>query len=359
MLLKYKDQVDISRKINLKDKFIQNMTHDKSIHVGFIGAGAFAQKYLLPQLKNKLISLKGIAALEGSSSRHLAEKYGFEFATTDWREIIENDSINTVFIATRHDTHYELVKNCILKNKTVYVEKPLTRTPAELKDLFTTYQQLTDKKKFMKTIMVGYNRRFAPHIKEIKKRLIADFPVVINYRVNAGPIPSDHWVQDKEVGGGRIVGEVCHFVDLMMFLACSNPNTVTASAIPDSSNLKDNLQILLNFENGSIGTLTYISNGNRQISKERIEIHQTGISFIIDDFKVLHIYGNKYKKYKLFSWDKGHRNEISEFINSLFNGNNTLIRPDELFLSSLTTFKILESIEKRCTVAVNLSELSE
>lgn len=358
VLLKYNENADMSQTMHINYNNERQAKAD-SINIGFIGAGTFAQKYLLPPLKSLPVNLKGIAALDGITATHLGEKFGFEFATTNGQEISDSESIDTVFIATRHDSHYDLVKSCLLHNKNVYVEKPLTRKFEELKDLFKTFMQLTNKKKYTKTLMVGYNRRFAPHIQSIKQALHHDHPLVMEYRINAGPVPPEHWTQDKDIGGGRIIGEVCHFIDLLMFLANSRPVSVTASVLPDALNLQDNVQILLQFKNGSSGTITYIAKGNKKLAKERLEIHQAGNSYIVDDFKVLYEHGAKAKRHKLGSWDKGHKNEVVAFLDCLRNGKEPPIPPDELFYTSLTTFKVLESISHQCTIPIDIAELNE
>jgi polar amino acid transport system substrate-binding protein len=191
--------------------------------------------------------------------------------------------------------------------------------------------------------MVGFNRRFAPLVQKIKSFFVSP-PFALNYRINAGYIPASHWTQDAEVGGGRIIGEVCHFVDLATYLCQSRPVTVSADAMDDPKNLKDTLVINLKFENGSIAHISYLANGNKYLEKEYLEVHGNGLSAILDDFKELRVYGKRKRKYKIASQDKGHREEVRQFLAAVREGKASPIPFEEIYMSSLLPFKIIESI---------------
>ena len=288
VLLKYSSNLkSIPKTINL------NLNKsDKPITIGFIGAGSFAQSYLIPNL-NKNSYLDTVVTKTGYNSLNVAKKFKFKKCSTDPNEIFNNKNLNTVFIASQHDTHYKFILESIKSNKNIFVEKPICLKEDELNSLFKNL------KNYDKQFFVGYNRRFAPTSVFIKNK-IKNFsePLVINYRINAGYIPHDHWIQTKK-GGGRILGEVCHFIDLLIFFTNSIPVKVYAELI-SSKNKKiideDNISIIIKFKNGSIANILYHSNGSKKLSKERIEIHSQNNSFILDDFKNVISYSSGIKK---------------------------------------------------------------
>lgn len=199
--------------------------------------------------------------------------------------------------------------------------------------------------------MVGFNRRFAPLIQKLKEH-IKTGPVAINYRINAGFIPRDHWTQDPDLGGGRIIGEVCHFVDLTMYLANSKPVAVAAFAMDSMLNTQDTVVIDLKFENGSIATISYFANGSKELPKEYLEVYGNGVTAILDDFKELTIYGKKKKRYKQSNQDKGHRHEVRAFLDAVKNGLPAPIPFEEIYLSSFLPFKIIDSIRTGRTISL-------
>jgi len=322
------------------------------VNIAFIGAGNYAQGFLLPNIhKSKDIALKGVMDSSGAVAKKVAEKYGFDFCTSDEKEIFENPEINTVFIASRHDSHADYVLKGLRNGKNVAVEKPLCLSEsklAEIKESFVQAQGFSP----APILLVGFNRRYAPLTKILKERLGVG-PMAMIYRVNAGRIPADSWIQDKDVGGGRIIGEVCHFVDYLTFMNGSFPESVFAVAMADVSNLEDTLNISMKFKNGSIGAISYLANGSKTFFKEHIEIYKDGITGTIRDFKELRIYerGKKLKK-KLWSRDKGQRNMIRTFLDSIKSGKPSPISFEELYTVTLTTFKIIESIRKNSPIAI-------
>jgi predicted dehydrogenase/threonine dehydrogenase-like Zn-dependent dehydrogenase len=346
ILLEYdaSKQIDLNeRKFDLK---LSAMSHEPSVvNIGFIGAGSYAYSHLLPNIpKNKDILLKGVLTKKGTSSRSVAEQYGFDFCTTNYKDIIENDKINTVFIATRHDSHANYVIKGLKAGKHVFVEKPLCLTIEQLEEIAGLLVQYSKRNK-QKLLMVGYNRRFSPLIRKIKKEL-GDAPMAMTYRVNAGAMLKESWIQDPEYGGGRIIGEICHFVDTLTFLSGSLPVSVYANSMADPNNLNDTLNVTLTYQNGSIGTISYLANGDKSVPKERIEVFSHGRVAIVDDFKELSIYANGKKQRKRhLSQDKGQKEEVKQFISAVSRGAAELIPFTEIYNTSLVTFKIHASIQ--------------
>jgi polar amino acid transport system substrate-binding protein len=368
ILIEYDPQItQISQRrveIKTKTKPLTSSLRPSTGSIGFIGAGSYAQSHLLPNIpKNKNISLKGVMTASGTSSRSVAERYEFEFCTGDEKDILENGNINTVFIATRHDSHAEFVLKALKASKHVFVEKPLCLTAEELSQIVdllnrqanisngNSTQQLDDSTN-RPILMVGYNRRFSPLAQMIKKNF-GEGPMSMIYRVNAGSIPADSWIQDAEFGGGRIIGEVCHFVDFLTFMNGSLPVSVYAAAMKDPNNLNDVLNISLRYENGSIGTISYFANGDKGLPKERVEIYANGCTAILGDFKTLVVYADgKKKKKKLLSQNKGQKTEVRQFIEAILNGTGEVIPFEEIHSASLATFKIIESIRSGESVKI-------
>lgn len=349
ILLKYDPEKEIKKKLVLADN-----SNPAEVKVGFIGAGSFAQSFLLPNVKKfDHVSFTGIATALGNDSRTVADKYGFSFASGDPADIVNSDEINTVFVATRHNLHAENVIQCLKHGKNVFVEKPLALTQDELNEIFTVYQNALNGKPNSPRLMVGFNRRFAPLIQKLKNELKGS-PVAINYRINACFIPPNHWTQDEEIGGGRIIGEVCHFVDLAMYIAESQPVSVSAFTMDVENDKDDTLVINLKFENGSIATVSYFSNGSKALAKEYLEVFGAGVTAILDDFRSLKIYGVREKQFKGAGQDKGHKNEVFEFLDAVKTGKPSPIPMDEIYISNLLPFKIIESIQSGETISIQL-----
>jgi polar amino acid transport system substrate-binding protein len=317
----------------------------QEVTIGFIGAGSYAQGYLLPNIpkRNRNIQLKGVMTNSGASSRSVAERFGFEFCTSNEEDILENQQINTVFVATRHDSHAPYVLKAIKAGKHVFVEKPLCLTLDQLQEIsdlvMNNYERDTKQ-----ILMVGYNRRFAPLTGMIKKAFNQG-PMAITYRINAGMIPAGSWIQDSEAGGGRIIGEACHFVDFLTYVTGSIPISVYAASMKNDNVFDDVLNVSLSYKNGSIGNICFFSNGDKSLPKERVEIYADGCTAVLDDFKTLTIHASKKRKVKkLINQNKGQKNEIEQFIAALQSGKTELIPFDEIFVTSLVTFKITDSI---------------
>jgi len=322
------------------------------VGLAFIGAGSYAQGNLLPNIprKDSEVSCQAVMDSSGATSKRVAERYGFEFCTSDVKDILDNEDINTIFIATRHDSHAEYVLKSLKAQKNVFVEKPLCLSVDELAEIEQIYRAQSTGETGQ--LMVGFNRRFAPNAAALKERL-TDGPISMIYRINAGPIPADTWIQDPAIGGGRIIGEVCHFVDFLTFMCGSLPARVYASALPDPGHLNDTLVVNLEFENESVGTICYFANGSKRIPKEYMEVYQSGLTGIIRDFKQLEIFGNsKHERRKLLNQDKGQASMVKAFINRIKDGGGPLIRADEIFAVTRATFGILESLHSHQVVSI-------
>ena len=326
--------------------------------VGFIGAGNFARNILLPRMKG-LCNFVAIHALQGTESVYVAKKYGFKNVYDTPDRVINDPEVNTVFVLTRHDTHARFVMQALEAGKNVYVEKPLALKEEELEQIRSAISAQrsavnhddTEPELKPPALMLGFNRRFSPHVKKIKSIFLDSQPKAISMRINAGQLPPEHWVNDPETGGGRIVGEACHFVDLAMHLAGGKITSVYATVLEDPHHLHNTVNINLGFDNGSTASIGYYSNGNKNVPKEHIEVFCDGSIAIIDDFKKLHMFRFKTpssragRQAKLKTrQDKGHRQEMIEFLSAIKEGGPAPIPFEDIYLSSLATFKVLESI---------------
>lgn len=320
------------------------------VTIGFIGAGSYAQSHLIPNIpKTNQVRKCGVMTSSGTSSRSVAERYDFEFCTSEEKDILESAEINTVFIASRHDSHAAYVLKALSAGKHVFVEKPLCLTEEELEDIARVYGAAQGKLH----LMVGFNRRFSPLAQIVKKQL-ADGPAAMHYRVNAGFIPRDSWIQDPEIGGGRIVGEVCHFIDFLTYLNGSLPSSVHAVAMRAASGTNDTVTITLAFRNGSIGTVSYFAYGDKSLPKERVEIFSHGVVYILDDFRSLTIHANGAKKEKkLLVQDKGQKSEVRSFLEAILEGQDAVIPFQEIYAATLVTLKALESLRTGGCVTVS------
>lgn len=317
---------------------------ESRINIGFIGAGNFAQSVTLPNLIKASVNLDTLLEHNGVNAALVAKKYRFRNLTSKAKDVFENPDINTIFITTPHASHGEYVLKGLQAGKHIFVEKPLTideETLLKIKQEFTRSNTV---------LMVGYNRRFSPHALEIRKmRKSIQTPLVMNYLVNAGPIPRDHWIQDPNVGGGRIVGEVCHFIDFMQYIAMSDPVAVFASSLAtenQNNSNNDTVHICIDFKNGSIGNITYQSIGDSSLPKEYFEISGGGNTVQLYDFKktVFSIKGRR-KNIKSHGQQKGFKEEYEAFFESIISTNKPPIPFNSLYLTTLTTFRILESLQ--------------
>ena len=308
--------------------------------VSVIGAGSFASNFLLPNLKDKL-TLAGITTSRPHTAENAARKFEFEKAFANADEMLANDNAASCVIATRHDSHAPLAIKALKSGKRVFLEKPLC---LNIEEYFELKNILL--KPDSPDLMVGFNRRFAPHIVELKQKL-SGIPLALNYRINAGAVAPDHWVHDPEIGGGRIIGEVCHFIDLCCFITNSRLHAVSATAMEVLPQNHDTFTASLYFENGSIASLSYFSNGNKKLAKEYLEVFGGGLTAIVDDFKSMKIMGGKTLTSKLPKQDKGHVSELAAFAEAVKSGSPFPISVQEVLHATIATFAVLESIENK------------
>lgn len=303
--------------------------------IGFIGAGNYASRILIPAFKKAGAQLHTIATSSGVSGVVQGGKVGFAKATTDTQGMINSSEINTVAIVTRHNSHAHFVVEAIKAGKNVFVEKPLAINLDELKKIQSAYQEailIGGKPK----LMVGFNRRFSPHIQKMKSLLTQVCePKSFVMTMNAGEIPADHWIQDIEVGGGRIIGEACHFIDLMRYLVGSSIVSVQCQQMGNSDSIditEDKVAITLGFADGSFGTIHYLANGAKNFPKERIEVFTSGRILQLDNFRKLKGYGwPKFKKMNLWRQDKGQIACVKAFLSAIEDGYQAPIHHEEIF----------------------------
>jgi len=326
------------------------------LRVGLIGAGNFATGTMLPAMTSiEGLELVGVCAAAGSRGQHTGLKFGFRYCTTDESEILRDVTVDTVAIATRHHLHAQQVLRAMRAGKHVFCEKPLCLTESDLAEIVRACFEPGAPR-----LLVGYNRRFAPLAKSLRPFLAAiPDPLAMHYRVNAGPLLSTHWLQDPEQGGGRVLGEVCHFVDFLIFASGSLPVEVHARAVPaGGAYCGDNVIITLRFANGSQGMITYLASGDTAYSKERLEIFGGGSVAVLDDFRRLDLIRHGRKR-TFRSWlrqDKGHRGEWQAFADALRPQDHAPIPLDEMVAASLTTFRILDSLACGEAVSINTTE---
>ncbi len=317
--------------------------------IGIIGAGNFTKMVIVPKLKKIGAKLKYIASASGLTAKSLANKYGFEYTTSDYKEILNDKSVDTVFITTRHNKHASMVLESLKSEKHVFVEKPLAININELDLIFDFYQ----KNSVEKILHVGYNRRFSPHAIKVKDLLGDANDINIVATMNAGYIPPDVWVHDMKIGGGRIIGEACHFIDLMIFITGSLVESINMSVLgKTSSENSDNAIITIKFRNGSQGVINYFANGSKKYPKERIEIYSQNKTLVIDDFKKTEGYGFKGFYNLKTKLDKGHVNQFKFFLNSVEEGTSSLIPFEEIYNSSKAVICAIESLKSKKTIKI-------
>jgi predicted dehydrogenase/threonine dehydrogenase-like Zn-dependent dehydrogenase len=322
----------------------------KKIRLGIIGAGSFVNNVILPILLGELKDLYEIIAVHAKHPQNCIEmgkKAKAQYCVTDYRDILADEKIDAVIIATRHNTHAEIVTEAINASKAIFVEKPLALSEDELNKVYYAYR------KNPVPLTVDFNRRFSPLTLKAKKLLSAK-PIYAIYRINAGFLPSTHWTQDPEIGGDRILGEVCHFVDFFNFMVDSKVLELVVQTIPvDNVKVvaKDNVAIVMRWADESLTSIHYFAIGSQKLPKEYIEFHCNNSSVIIDDFIKMDIYSNGIKKtVKLERQDKGHKNHLVEFAN-LVKGKRSAIPPFEDYTYSM---KITFEIEKRLRNIMNI-----
>jgi predicted dehydrogenase/threonine dehydrogenase-like Zn-dependent dehydrogenase len=342
VLIEYPDRAEETRHVNLAPPD-RPVASRQSIQLGLLGAGSFAVSTLLPAIERVGgVEMVVAGAATGSHARHAAQKFGFRSCTTDEQQILRNPAVNTVVIATRHQLHAEQVIAALRAGKHVFCEKPLCLNKAELMKIAAAHDEDTNQ-----VLMVGFNRRFAPLAIRMKTFLQeVREPLALHYRVNAGFVPADHWLNDPQQGGGRILGEVCHFVDFLCFLTGAAPVEVETHSLTNSGQYSnDNVVCSVRFSDGSRGTISYLANGDKSYSKERIEVFGGGGVAMLEDFRRLELVrdGKKRVFRSLWRQDKGHRGEWQAFITAIQGGKESPISFREVVSTMLATFALEES----------------
>ncbi|MBM3150639.1 MAG: zinc-binding dehydrogenase [Chloroflexi bacterium] len=361
VLITYSEEKEEGR----SEKVVFSTVHRPSstVRLGVLGAGNFANATLLPAIqKAGGVELAGIASAGGLHAAHAARKFGFAYATASDDEILNDPDINTVAILTRHDMHADLVVKALAAGKHVFVEKPLAIDSAGLDKVLAALtmddgpQTITHGQSSMVhgLLTVGFNRRFAP----LATKLAAHFAhrteaLHMHYRINAGTIPLNHWGQDPVQGGGRIIGEGCHFVDFLAFLAGSAPVGVTAHALPDAGKYReDNVSMTFTFADGSLGVVDYLANGDKSFPKERVEVFCGGRVAVLDDFRALEMIRDGRRTTVKKAQDKGWRGEWEAFARSIREGGAPPIPYEQLIGVTKATFAAVESIRSGRQVGV-------
>jgi polar amino acid transport system substrate-binding protein len=343
VVLTYDTDSEISRRIENPAVVKKAAAPAGRVGIGLIGAGGYAQKVLLPNFKAAGAVFSSIASASGVSARDVGTKYGFTRFLSDARDVIDDDEANLIVIATRHDSHAELTTLALDRGKHVLVEKPLALDDAELDSVLDAAANSEGQ------LLVGFNRRFSPLAARAKEIFGGrQSPLSILYRVNAGRIPREHWIQDAREGGGRIIGEVCHFIDFMQFLTGAAPTSVFGKAVtPGKGGIvsEDSVLITLQFADGSNGTIAYLAEGDSSLAKERIEIFGEGKTFVINDFRNASLYaGGREKKETLRQQNKGQPEETRVVCAVVAEGKPIPITLQELEATTRATFRINDSL---------------
>jgi predicted dehydrogenase/threonine dehydrogenase-like Zn-dependent dehydrogenase len=365
VVLTYPEAPSMNRKIVLHDSATQaakfasgGQSHAlAAVQLGVIGGGNFANATLLPAIKNvPEIKLVGIASGSGLSARSTADRFKFDYCTTETAQVFADPAVNTVAILTRHDLHARQVVAALAAGKHVFVEKPLCLTESELDEVVAAYSDAKPVEGHEATnnssapmVMVGFNRRFAPFVSELKKHLASvKEPLMMTYRVNAGFIPLDHWTQDEVLGGGRLRGEGCHFIDLLCSLASAKPRRVTTRVLPDANRYaQDNFQVTIEFADGTLGTVVYTANGDKGFPKEYLEVFGGGLAARMDDYRSLSIRQGttRVDRAARLRQDKGHRAEWQAIAAHLTGKASAPISFDALVLSTRATLAAYRSLQ--------------
>jgi len=321
------------------------------IRLGVIGAGNFCKSVLLPRLKKLDVELCGLCTNTGLTAAEGARRFGFQFATTSVDELLQDDRVNTILIATRHDSHAQLTARAMKAGKSVFVEKPLALTEEDLQAVEDACALGGGQ------LIVGYNRRFSPLVQQLHEWMQQNRtgPWIASYRVNAGQLAHNSWYNDPAEGGGRLLGEVCHFVDLLIYLFGSCPTSVHAESSSDGQAFRreENAVYSLRFENGSIGQIIYSSEGDSRVSKEKLEVIGNGGVAVLDQFRRLEMIrkGRRSARRKLAP-QKGYKEELDQFFHSVRQGTCPPIPTNELFVTSRTCFALQKALRDGHSISV-------
>ncbi len=349
VVLSYDPDREITRRVSLTTPVHRA---EKAIRLGVIGAGGYVPAMLLPHFKSEGVDFRSIATATGVSAHDQGKRFGFAFAVSSADEVLDDANINLVVIGTRHDSHAELARKALEQNKNVFVEKPLALDDDQLDGVLEAAANSTGR------LMVGFNRRFSPLARQAKEFFAgSNTPLSIVYRVNAGRIPKEHWIQEPLEGGGRIVGEVCHFIDLMQFLTGALPVSVFAESVSAKAEKTvdaDSVFVTLRFADGSNGCIAYVAEGDKSLPKERVEIFGGSRSFVLAVFRraTLHKNGRE-EQVTLKAQDKGQQAQIHSVCTSILQGAAAPISIDHLAATTRATFRILDSLREHRPIEVS------
>jgi predicted dehydrogenase/threonine dehydrogenase-like Zn-dependent dehydrogenase len=344
VLITYDKQPDERRRLDLP--VTSTAMADGAVRIGMIGAGAFANSVLIPAMRQtKGLRLRGLCTSTGASSAHSGRRFGFQYACTNPDHILEDSETDVVVIATPHHLHAGYIIAALNRGKHVFCEKPLCLTAAELQAITDAYQAAGNRH-----LMIGFNRRFAPLAVKLKDFITSiREPLLLHYRVNSGYVPTEHWIQNPQEGGGRIIGEVCHFVDFLNFLTSQQPVSLYTRVLPNHGRYADdNLVMVLTFPDGTVGTISYAANGDKALGKERVEVFGGGQTAILEDFRHLHlIRGGKHSHLRLrWRQDKGHEAEWAALVQALKTGQSTPIAFADIISTTQVTLRAAESVRQ-------------
>ena len=308
---------------------------------GIIGAGNFTSATIIPGMKSAKASIKYIASAGGLSAKTMAKKGEVEYASSDYKEILSDDQVGMVMVTTRHDLHASMTKEALEAGKHVFVEKPLCLNQNELDEI----SALANQKE--KMVVVGFNRRFAPLAVKMKS-LLGEGAKNLVATMNAGFIPADVWVHDLDVGGGRIIGEACHYIDLCTYLAGSKVVAVCMNSLGENPEENtDNASILIKYENGTNAVINYFANGSKSYSKERIEAYSQEKTLVLDNWRSLTGYGVKGFSKMKSKQDKGHKAQFELLVNSLKKGGKPIVPFEEIYNTTRASFAAIESLKQK------------
>lgn len=340
ILFKYPQTVSFKTKLYTGERHF----NPGSVTIGIIGGGNYVRNTLLPMLNRK--DVKYIASANGLNGTALARQHRIPFSTTNYHDILSDPAVSLVIIATRHHLHAQMLVDALESGKNVWMEKPLTIYPEELKMIEEALGRHP-----IGSFTIGFNRRFSLYILKMKS-LLGDSPMNVIMTMNAGDVSKNSWLQDREIGGGRIIGEACHLFDLAVYLTNSLIQAVCMQCLGDSSETTDNATILLRMKNGSIVTIHYFSNGSRAYRKERIEIFSAQRVLILDDYRSLAGYGFRNFSKMKSGHDKGHQTFLDTMIKAVEEGSGSIIPMHEMINVTAATFQALESLKRKCWVDI-------
>ncbi|NQU32405.1 MAG: Gfo/Idh/MocA family oxidoreductase [Bacteroidetes bacterium] len=345
-LLRYNDE---KTSYNNTVKISKNVNTGKRDGIAIIGAGNFTKMTLIPVLKHCTAHISHIVSSGGVSGTALAKKYEIPYSSTDYKAVLKDENVNTVLVTTRHNLHAPMVIEALEAGKNVFVEKPLAINDKELGAIKRAYEKCSN------TLTVGFNRRFAPLAVKMKSLLGGSgTPINVIATMNAGMIPSNVWVHDLKVGGGRLVGEACHFIDLITFLTGSRVVSVCMNALgTNAQENTDNATILLKYENGSNGVINYFSNGSKSYDKERVEVYSQERTLILENWHKLKGFGFKGYSKMSSKMDKGHKAQLKLLTQQVNNGGPALIPFEDLENTTKASFAIIQSMKEKRWVEVS------